>query len=297
MEQFKYNFLRELKQLNIINNYVFFIEYNTSYDDQGYLIIGKKPHELYDKNKYKYEYLKEIYALNMNVELYWMMRFDSIYIKDKNGEKYKNNILYLNATIEHNLNIIFGTYEFMEIIEKEFFEEKINNNLCKKNYLINDIINYECELLQEQDIVKFPSIYFEHKNLLYVFELNFEDIFIKYDNRYICLIWFDMKNKNKWRLGKSFLKKYLFTFDLDRKIIGFYNPNIDDGNSKKSNDKDEENDNDKVKYIIIIIIALSIIAFVLCFLLAKYMYNNRKIIFNNDKKIMELTSMDNAPFC
>ena len=152
------------------------------------------------------------------------------------------------------------------------------------------MINYECDILPE--IENFPSIYFEHKNLLYVFEINFVDIFIKYNGKYICLIWFDMQNKDKWRLGKSFLKKYLFTFDLDKKTIGFYNTNIPD-----KIDPDNEEDNDNIKYIIIIVFVLAVIAFVLCYLLAKYIYKNRKLIFKNEKKVMELTNMDVAPLC
>ena len=286
MEQFKYNFLRELKALDIIDNYVFYIEYNNTNNDEGNLIIGKKPHEFDDK--YKSYQFREVYAINMKVELYWMMRFDSIYFKIKKDESFQNINLTSNfdATIEHNLNIIIGTYEFMELIEKEFFEEKIKKEICKKNYLLKDMINYECDILPE--IENFPTLYFEHKNLLYVFEINFEDIFIKYDGKYICLIWFDMKNKDKWRLGKSFLKKYLFIFDLDKKTIGFYNTNIPD-----KIDPVYEEDNNNMKYIIIIVIALAIIAFVLCYLLAKYIYNNRKL----KKKVMELTSMDVAPLC
>ena len=45
LEAFKYNFLRELKALNIIDNYVFYIEYNETNNKEGNLIIGKKPHE------------------------------------------------------------------------------------------------------------------------------------------------------------------------------------------------------------------------------------------------------------
>ena len=283
LEAFKYNFLRELKALNIIDNYVFYIEYNETNNKEGNLIIGKKPHE--ENNKYDYKQYKEIYALNMEIGLYWMLRFDTIFLK--NVEKGKNLFIFnisknSEAIIEHNLNNIFGTYEFMEFIENNFFEEKINNNICKKNYLLNNLINYECNFFK--DIEYFPTIFFEHKNLMYIFELNYKDIFVKYNDKYICLIWFDLKNKNKWRLGKPFLKKYLFSFDLDKKIIGFYNPNIKD-------EIEEKNNNKNIKLTLLIIIILSLISFFICYLFAKTIYKNKKIIFN-DKITTELMSME-----
>ena len=170
----------------------------------------------------------------------------------------------------------------MEFIENNFFEKKINNKVCKKNYLLNNLINYECNFFK--DIEYFPTIFFEHKNLMYIFELNYKDIFVKYNDKYICLIWFDLKNKNKWRLGKPFLKKYLFSFDLDKKIIGFYNPNIKD-------EIEEKNNNKNIKLTLLIIIILSLISFFICYLLAKTIYKNKKMNFN-DKTTTELMSIE-----
>ena len=284
LQEFKYNFLRELKALDIIDNYIFYIEYNSINNEQGNLIIGKKPHGF--NNIYKNYQFKEIYALNMDIKLYWMIRFDLIYIRQKENNNLKNISLPQNydAIIDHNLNIIFGTYEYMEFIEKEFFEEKIKINTCKKNYLSNNYINFYCDSFN--DIQNFPTLYFQHKNLLYIFEINYRDIFIEYDGKYICLIWFDLNNKNKWRLGKSFLKKYLFTFDIDRKTIGFYNPNIfDNQNSNHHNDNNNKGINTYI--LIIIIVVLSLISFFLCCYLAKIIYSNK------NKITTELENIDN----
>ena len=282
MEAFKYNFLRELKALNIIDNYVFYIEYNENNTYEGNLIIGIKPHEINNKNKYNCNQYREIYALNMKIELFWMIKFDSIF--SKNSQKGIFNISKnIEASIEHNLNNIFGTYEFMEFIDNAFFNERMNNKVCKKNFLLNDLISYECEFIK--DIEGFPSIYFEHKNFMFTFELNYKDIFIEYNGKYVCLIWIDLKSKNKWKLGKAFLKKYLFTFDLDKKMIGFYNPNIKD----KINEKNYMRNNNK--FFLVIIFILSIISFFACYLLAKNIYRNKNMIFN-DKITTELMNME-----
>ena len=287
MQAFKYNFLRELKALGIIDNYVFYIEYNDTNKEKGNLIIGKKPHELNDK--YKSNQFKQIYAINMKIELYWMIRFDSIYFNQNNENNFlKNYNLSKNndAIIENNLNVIFGTYEYMELIEKKFFEEKIKKNLCTKNYLLNNLINYECKSFE--DIQNFPNLYFEHKNFFYIFEINYKDIFVKYNDKFICQIWFDLKKNDTWRLGKPFLKKYLFIFDLDRKSIGFYNPKtIDEDNENKVKN---DNNNFRIIYILIIVFILSCIAFYLCYLLAKTIYRNKNIF--NDKKLTELINLN-----
>ena len=108
------------------------------------------------------------------------------------------------------------------------------------------------------------------------------------NGRVICLIWFDENKMDKWRFGKSFLKKYLFTFDLDRKSIGFYNTKINEEDGKKNN-KDEKSINNF--YIFIIIIVLSLIAFFLCYLFAKKIYSNKNVICE-DKKTTELINVN-----
>ena len=59
---FDLNFLRELKCLDIIDNYIFYFSYNDTIKEQGNLIIGKLPHEM-DKNKYDFIQFREVYAI------------------------------------------------------------------------------------------------------------------------------------------------------------------------------------------------------------------------------------------
>ena len=60
------NFLRELKSLDIIDNYIFYLYYNDTIEDEGNLVIGKWPHEV-DKNKYDFMQYREVYAVNKNL--------------------------------------------------------------------------------------------------------------------------------------------------------------------------------------------------------------------------------------
>ena len=275
---FDYNFLRELKNLNIINNYVFYFDYDNNNKEEGNLIIGKWPHEIDEnKDKYKEKIFKEVYAINYEFNLCWMIRVDDTFLKIKEDNSNKKYNLTKNSYFEldYNLNIIYGAYEFMELIEKIYFNEKIENKICKKVYSNNgQLIFFECD--PSLNIKSFPSIFFNHKTFSFIFELNYEDLFKINDGKLIFLIWFKTKEKEKWSLGKIFLKKYLFTFDIDKKMIGFYT-------SKNNIFDNTTTDENNTKYIVIKLILFSFIAFFLCFILAKVYFRHKKEIRNNNK--------------
>ena len=277
LKSYNYNFIRELKKSNAIKDYVFFIEYDKNNNDEGYLIIGEEPYE-YNNKRYKYEQLKEVNAIHVKRDLYWDLKFNSIYfeVKDKDKDELKTiNLKIIDVGLDHNYNIISATYEFYEMIEKEFFKEKINNNLCKRNILRENFYNYDCGSFE--DVKEFPTLYFVHRSLGYTFQLNYNDVFVEYNGRFICLIWINMRERDSWILGKPFLQKYLFSFNIDKKIIGFYNL-----------DKNNENDNNQKKinpkiylYIVIIIILIGIISW-LCYLFAKLIYFKRRKVINKN---------------
>ena len=58
----------------------------------------------------------------------------------------------------------------------------------------------------------------------YTFILNYNDIFIKKDNKYYCLILFEKENIKRisWIIGEVLLKKYILIFNEEKGIIGFY---------------------------------------------------------------------------
>ena len=274
LKSYNYNFIRELKLNKAIKDYVFFVEYDEKNNDEGYLIIGDEPYE-YNNEKYKYSQLKEISAIQIKRDLYWNLKFNSIYFNKKENEtNFRTiNLKELNTGLDHNLNVILATYEFMLFIEEEFFKEKIKNQLCKRNRLQNNFYNYDCLYLK--DIQEFPTLYFNNRNLGFTFELSYKDIFIEYNGRYMCLVWIDMNDRQNWRLGKPFLKKYFFSFNVDRKIMGFYKPYIKNVHNKLSNMSIN------IIYIIIILFLLAIITW-MCYLFAKKIYLGKRKVFNEN---------------
>ena len=241
LKSYKYNFIRELKSLNLINDYNFFIEYNNNNEDEGNLVFGIEPHE-YNKDKYKSSQLTEVYSELNSYDLYWQLKFNEIYF-NLAEEKKQINITTIDAGLNHNLNIIIAPVEYMENIEKYFFNQKN----CKRNRLEHNFYNYDCASLE--DIKAFPTIYFVHRTLGYTFEITYEDVFIKFDERYICQIWIDMNYRKNWRMGKPFLKKYFFSYNVDKKKISFYSMN-------EIEKKEEKKNNLKAVYIILIVILL-----------------------------------------
>ena len=271
MKSYNYNFIRELKLLNVINDYTIFIEYNKDKDDEGYLIIGIEPHK-YNENKYKYSQLTEINTVQYDRNLYWQLKFNEIYfnLMDEKKESQKINITKVNVGLNHNLNIIIAPVEYMDYIEKGFFNKKN----CKRNRLENNFYNFDCSSLD--DIKDFPTIYFFHRTLGYTFEISYKDVFIKYNDRYICQIWIDMGVRDNWRMGKPFLKKYFFSYNVDKKIIGFYS--MEPIEEKKM---EESNDSDVLYIILICFLLLSAIG--LSYIITRFCFRK-----NQPKKKAEL---------
>ena len=77
------------------------------------------------------------------------------------------------------------------------------------------------------------------------------------------------------------MKKYLFTFDLDKKTIGYY---CDKKDFVNETEKDQKIN---IKYTFIKLILLSVIAFALCYVLTKFYYKQKKQAMS-DKKLTEL---------
>ena len=93
----------------------------------------------------------------------------------------------------------------------------MKNNNIKFDYFICDI---------NEKIDDFPIKNFNHKELNYSFEFNYQDLFLKVNNKFYFLIIFkDIKDKY-WKIGKPFFKKYQLIFESDRKLIGFYTGKI-----------------------------------------------------------------------
>ena len=284
----KFNLIDNLKKRNIIQNYIWFIYFNNNKIDNNEInnlknllnmnstfLIGDYPH-IYKPN----EFSKDQIYYSYNNNFFWSLKFKSIYVY-VNQTKFnigiiKQSLYDTNAQINLNDFFIYAPYTYIQIVKKSFFNDYISKNICAI-YLGDTIDSIYCNKSNNFNIEylkKFPTLYLEHNEYNFTFELTYKDLFAEIDDKYIFLIATMNNDVEDLFLGRLFFYKYQFFFNQDSKGIGFYNPNIkfDISNNDKENihgKKDKEKENN-FKYIILVIVlgCLLLIAIVIIFIYA-----------------------------
>ena len=278
-------FINTAKNMLNLKNKIFYFDFNKNnftYKNffnnyhKGNLIIGKDFDEEEDrKNKTRYTYL-----LKDRFSYKWIIYFDYIYTQINSFYNDNNNFTNFNSSklsvsLKVNIPYLIGTYDYLNYINKTFFAELINKNICyysinnsiqNSNYLNGFICNGKSNDLINILKYKFPELILESKDLEKKFILNIYDLFAfnnynKTDYNLYFLIFFNNKQTNEnrnWVLGIPLFKKYKMLFDYENKRIGYY-PN--DEAKIKDNKDDTFNSNNIFKIIVVII--LIIIIFIL----------------------------------
>ena len=222
-----FNFIKQLKQNNIIKNYIYSFNYNN--DNEGNLIIGEYPHQ-YNNNEYNIDNFKEIKMYYTTKHDNFDICFNQIYY----GENKIDD--YLNMEFTFDFGLIKGTDKFKENIEKLFFNKLIEEKKCERKISEEKRLFFVCD--NKNIIKKFESIKFNLREQFINLTLVSNDLFYKNENdgKFYFLIYFNIplteeqkwkqrmdSINNRWILGRIFLKKFLLIFDQDKRIIGFYN--------------------------------------------------------------------------
>ena len=92
-------------------------------------------------------------------------------------------------------------------------------NKCKIN-TGKQYTYYECN--RDLDVSDFPKLSFYHKDINFTFVLTYEDLFEVINDKLYCKLIFQNNINTRWNLGIPFLKKYMMTFDQNKKLFGFY---------------------------------------------------------------------------
>ena len=281
---------------NILNSYTFSFKFNKNnytYNNyfnninNGYFIVGE---ELIDDEMEKD---KIVYTNAQKNEkgLSWCIYFDNIYTKTKDKKYINFNTKKLGAEFVLNLPYHIGTNDYLDYINRTFFNELVNEELCyfnknesnKKN-LFSFICISKSKKLKDYINNKFPDLIFEHKELGEKFILNKNDLFSfnnfnKSDTNIYFLIMFRPDNKYNWTLGISFLKKYRLSFNYETKKIGYYKEEKNMSITYKGNEGSFLN-----KFIKIIFIT---ILFIIIFILGM-LYQKKIIKIHRKNKANEL---------
>ena len=287
-DKYDSNFIRQLKANNIINNYIYSFIYEN--DEYGYILIGEYPHNinlnynLYDKySTYKEENLNWIHAVKSEKNQKWSITFDKI--------SYSNSELFQiqrDCVISIENRFVISTFQYFNLF-RDIFGKKCKVYQFDFTYQI---------LACEKDINKefTPEITFFNKNLNMNFTLDYNDLFFDNgDSYYFLVATYADNDEGRWILGKPFLKKYLFLYNLDSKMVGFYH-------KEKSSTIDNNNETNKSKSSfnasILINVILVIVIIALFIILYHYYLKKRRIraneledkfnyIAKNDKDINE----------
>ena len=268
------NLIVNLKKEEIINKLIWTIEFINN--NEGNLILGEEL-SVYDGIKYPKSKYYNIYF-----EIRYLINFDLVYIEAKQYNSIDNNItrIFMNETqimINLKSGFIIAPNEFKTIIDKNFFNELLNKNICQIdiiNYVFNkkvslDYLVYSCsETSFANYYEQFPKLIFSSKGIEYNFEFNNSDLFQHINDRFYFLIIFQNSTNKKdiiWYFGEPFYKKYILSMNFDSKTIGFYlekgesyTETKNDDNYDKNNSKNDSNTK-VVKVVIKFIIEILIL--------------------------------------
>ena len=265
----RYNFIRTFKSNENINSTQWTFKYTK--EDEGILILGESPIN-YDpdfKNK-KYN-LYQTKAVGKSDFVDFGLDFDDISINN-------NSLAITHVQFCHDFNAILVNKNIFEQMDEIFFKKYLDNGICTKGWVYDKYGYIECDSdrFKEDDMKKFPTIFFKKVDMGYIFELTYEDLFSKNINGKIYfLIVFDL-HFSTMKIGKLFLKKYPFTVDNDKNTISLYV--LDDGNNNNNTNKKS------IALIVILVCAVVILLGVAGFLLYKLYLKKNK----NKKRANEL---------
>ena len=295
-------FVKSLHESKEIKNYIFsFIFTNNNsniFFNEGFFIIGE---ELTDKETEKNN-IKYAKAADIDGLIKWNIFFDEIYSYPNITNSSDTNINIKKTIINRNHKAqliidkpyIIGTDEYESFLIQNYFQYLIDEKVCFKKFIsgYNSFYVYYCDNSSELFISqKFPDLHIFSRELGEAFILKKNDLFfydINYNNasEHFCyfMIWFTKTNyayeKKYWCLGIPFFKKYRFSFDYEKKLIGFYNQSFHfEPNKQNISGKDNNN----LIFLKIIVIFLIIFFIIVGFIIKKF--TNKK---KRKKKINEL---------
>ena len=282
------DFIDQLKEKDIINSYVFVLDYKDNYN--GALYVGDYFHT-FNPNYSSRDFVSSKTGKEIEKVKDWEISTEKIL--------YNNQIIQSNTYLKfyYELGIIAAPQSFKAYINNTFFINYYDKKICKEVVNLENIATFkkytyiECDK-DKFDKKSFPELIFYNEEMELNFSLNYEDLFYEDEKKIYFLIVFPVYyiEVNYWLMGKPFIKKYKLFLDKDKKIIGLYL------NYKDYKPEDQNNNGNKnnTSYIIIIIVLalvliISLISIFYYFLVIK---KKRKIRANELDENIEYGAME-----
>ena len=311
LRQFDLSFIKQLKEKNIIQNYIwnfYFYDKNTSSKYDGTLILGDTPHNYYSEYFNSNNYITNYMSIQVDERSFsrYGITLDKIYYLF-NGEL--KNFNEKQTSFNINSYLIIGTYEYQCEILNDFFSKYIQNETCQIIPFVYSGQSYDSYIcnkskMTEKELSQFPELIFQSRNYNNkTFTFDYKDLFTEYIDYYVFNIYFlkysvysDFEYENiVWNFGLLFFKKYYLTFNSDTKILGVYDIQKDESNDKnkdgeRENEKKSENkeNNSSIILKIILIIGISLIFINLIFFGVKMYLSKKKNAEPRKKRACEI---------
>jgi hypothetical protein len=300
----KKTFLYKIKNKGLIKGYYWSIFYNSNVakkEEEATLLLGCLPHEFednigpYKKGCFIYENKKAINLVGSGKTKENKIDMDSLYAyegsnSDKLIEDFPNDSPnYKRVELDYHSGGVKVPTFLQKYYHRVFEEHILSGNCFNTSFQGYDNNFYYCKkddkVLSKIKSV-FPKIVFLSRDLIYNFTLDYNDLFVEENGYVFCLLYFKTSLMEKdWKLGKPFLRKYLFVFNYDENYINFYENSCE--NSKKN--EEPESKGISMTVLILAIIGTVIIVLIACFLIFKfYLYDK----FFRKKRANELTDDD-----
>ena len=280
-------------------------------NDNDILLIGKPPHIIFP-DLFNVKNYREIENYNMRQD------YNSFFLKNHDIWSIKLDQIYFNNTIISDNQTFTSQFSLDYIpflVPMELFREYLSlgldfylsKNICKQksrplsNKYAHSIINdkrqtfvfISCDKNKIENISEFyermPDFSFRNKELNKNFTFTAKELFVEKYNYLVLMIIPDLFNKMIITLGKIFMEKYLFTFNYDRNVIGFYDENVRKKIIIKNNNGKIDKNISENKFPIELIFILISIFFLLFFFIFIVKFFRRKtkkgnIIMQNNGK-------------
>lgn len=280
----KMNIFENLKKSNVISSPIFNLYYTT--DKEGYLSIGELPSQNNDeKNTYSIKRTKPLPCTSdggLNSDLCWYLKFNDIKFGDIKANRDRG------AEIVPEIGFIKGTLDYKEKIIGNYFNKELETKCQLKKYE-QLFLYYECD--KNTNISTFKDLVFSHEEFMCDFILTKDDLFTQYGDKLYFLIVFDqhLSHGNNWELGKPFIKKYNFSYDISNKLIYYYDKNAKE---KEKENKMFYKKNTLIYWIIIGILGLSVIIMI-ALVLGKDIFKPKKKLANELKEDIDYLYQEN----
>ena len=276
-QNIKKTFFGKIKKHKLVNNYYWSIFYNskkTKKEEEGTILLGCLPHEyngnlgFYKEGCFKEENIKTINLEDISLN---KINMDGVYAYEgSNGEKliedFPNGLYYKSLELDYHSGGVKVPKNLQKFYHRIFEEHIKEGNCFNETAKGRDYLYYYCKK-NNQVLSKiknaFPKIVYMSRDLTYNFTLDYDDLFLEEKDYVFFLMYFNTYTDSSWKMGKPFLRKYVFVFNYDKKNVDFY-LNV------CSNTPKQKNSGISIMTLVVIIIGTVIIVLIVGFLVFQF---------------------------